>query len=72
MSKLIYIFYFLKDNVLFKTFYLLDIHKQNIYHMDIKPANVMLGKYGETLVVDWGLAKSIGRSDDQRGGEVAP
>ena len=27
----------------------------------MKPSNIMLGKYGETLVVDWGLAKAIGR-----------
>ncbi|MEZ6089615.1 MAG: protein kinase [Pirellulaceae bacterium] len=34
-------------------------HHRGVLHRDIKPANVMLGNFGETLVVDWGLAKLL-------------
>jgi serine/threonine protein kinase len=35
-------------------------HGKRIIHRDLKPHNVMLGDFGETVVIDWGLAKDLG------------
>lgn len=34
-------------------------HAKGIIHRDIKPANIIIGEHGETMIVDWGLAKRL-------------
>ncbi|HEX3481170.1 MAG TPA: WD40 repeat domain-containing serine/threonine protein kinase [Kofleriaceae bacterium] len=43
-------------------------HGRNIIHRDLKPANVIIGDFGETIVIDWGLAKDLTGPDDPGGG----
>ena len=34
-------------------------HARGVIHRDLKPANIVLGSYGETVILDWGLAKIL-------------
>ncbi len=45
------------------------VHSKGVLHRDLKPANIILGQYGETLILDWGLAKVM-KQDNEQSDEV--
>jgi serine/threonine protein kinase/tetratricopeptide (TPR) repeat protein len=47
-------------------------HSQRIVHRDLKPGNILLGDFGETVVIDWGLAKDLDAVDSPESQNRSP
>jgi serine/threonine protein kinase len=65
LSNLLTIFQKICDGIRFA-------HSQKIIHRDLKPDNIMLGSYGEVLVMDWGLAKDLSPAAEPEFQEQSP
>ena len=46
-------------------------HTHGVIHRDIKPENILVGQFGEVMLLDWGIAKIWGMPNEDRDAEVA-
>jgi serine/threonine-protein kinase len=47
-------------------------HARGVVHRDLKGPNVVLGEFGEVVLLDWGLAKVLGRAEEEAGARDIP
>ena len=44
-------------------------HSRNVVHLDIKPQNILVGDFGEVLIIDWGLGKILFGEEEEEDSE---
>lgn len=61
----------LLENVLSTAEAIAYAHDEGVIHRDLKPHNVLVGDFGETVVIDWGLAKAVDGEIDTGDGSTS-
>ncbi len=65
LSELLVIFLKVCDGIAYA-------HSKGVVHRDLKPENIMLGEFGETVIMDWGLAKPLAHRVDGAASQENP